>query len=48
MLIGAIVAFCAAVLTFLLIRQRDFVGADTQQPTSLQPSAVAGDSAVAG
>jgi EmrB/QacA subfamily drug resistance transporter len=28
MLIGAIVAFCGAALTFVLIRQRDFVGAE--------------------
>jgi EmrB/QacA subfamily drug resistance transporter len=32
LLIGALVSFLAAVLTFVLIRQRDFVGLQAQQP----------------
>ena len=31
LLIGALVSFVAAVLTFVLIRQRDFVGLQTQR-----------------
>jgi EmrB/QacA subfamily drug resistance transporter len=42
MLIGAIVALVGALLTFALIRQRDFVGAEAAQPGSLEPSPVAG------
>jgi hypothetical protein len=37
-LIGAIVAFIAAVLTLLLIRQRDFVGVQRAQPADAPPA----------
>jgi EmrB/QacA subfamily drug resistance transporter len=41
MLIGAVIAFVATVLTFVLIRQRDFVGAEGGEP-GLEAPAIAG------
>ena len=43
LLIGATVAFCAALLTASTIRTRDFIGADGEraQPGALEPDAVA-------
>jgi len=42
LLIGGIVAFSGAVLTFARIRQRDFVGIQADERQSLQPSPAAG------
>jgi EmrB/QacA subfamily drug resistance transporter len=42
LLIGAIVAFCATVLTAALIRQRDFVAAASQPEEALPAGAMAG------
>ena len=42
LLIGAIVAFCAAALTLTLIRQRDFVGAQQPPPGPAEAAVLAG------
>ncbi|MGA2925439.1 MAG: MFS transporter [Solirubrobacteraceae bacterium] len=39
LLIGAVISFCAAALTIVLIRQRDFVGAQTGQPEPAEAAA---------
>ena len=43
LLIGAVIAFAAAVLTLVLIRQRDFVGIHQAQPGDAAPPASEAD-----